>query len=90
MANFGALALQFTDAADHDRIARNDVLVLDGIREAPSNGTKIHVRNTTRDEVYSVCHELSTRQIEMLLVGGLIPWLRSRIALDAAIPEESS
>ena len=66
------------------------MLVLDGIREAPSNGTKIHVRNTTRDEVYSVGHELSTRQIEMLLVGGLIPWLRTRNALGAAIPEETS
>ena len=80
LANFGALALQFTDPADHDRIVQDDVLVLDGIREALSNGTEILVRNTTRGEVYSVRHELSTRQIEMLLVGGLIPWLRTRRA----------
>jgi aconitate hydratase len=88
LTNFGALALQFTDAADHDRIKRDDVLVLDGIREALSSGTDILVRNTTRDEVYSVRHELSTRQIEMLLVGGLIPWLRARNAQVTAVAED--
>ena len=84
LANFGALALQFTDASDHDRIQQGDVLMLDGIREALINGTEIQVTNKTRDEVYSVRHELSTRQIEMLLVGGLIPWLRARSAHGAA------
>ena len=84
LANFGALALQFTDASDHDRIAQGDVLMLDGIREALINGTEIQVTNKTRNEVYSVRHELSTRQIEMLLVGGLIPWLRARSARGAA------
>ena len=84
LANFGALALQFTDASDHDRIQQGDVLMLDGIREALINGTEIQVTNKTRDEVYSVRHELSTRQIEMLLVGGLIPWLRARSARGAA------
>jgi len=80
LANFGALALQFTDASDHDRIQQGDVLVLDAIREALVAGTEILVRNETRNEVYAVRHELSTRQIEMLLVGGLIPWLRERRA----------
>ena len=84
LANFGALALQFTDASDHDRIQQGDVLMLDGIREALINGTEIQVTNKTRNEVYSVRHELSTRQIEMLLVGGLIPWLRARSARGAA------
>ena len=89
LANFGALALQFTDASDHDRIQQGDVLMLDGIREALINGTEIQVTNKTRNEVYSVRHELSTRQIEMLLVGGLIPWLRARSARGAAVNGEA-
>ncbi|MBT2523051.1 aconitate hydratase [Arthrobacter sp. ISL-28] len=86
LANFGVLALEFTNAADHDRIQQDDVLLLTGTREALVTGTAILVHNKTRDEAYPVRHSLSTRQIEMLLAGGLIPWLRERRARDAHEP----
>jgi aconitate hydratase len=86
LANFGVLALEFTTAADHDRIRQGDVLLLTGIREALVTGTEILVHNETRDAAYPVRHSLSTRQVNMLLTGGLIPWLRERRARDAAIP----
>jgi aconitate hydratase len=85
LANFGVLALEFTNAADHDRIRQGDVLLLTGTREALVAGTEILVRNETRDAVYPVRHSLSTRQVDMLHAGGLIPWLRERRARDAAI-----
>lgn len=88
LANFGVLALEFADAADHDRVQQGDVLVLAGIREALVAGTEIAVRNETRDEVYAVRNSLSTRQVDMLLVGGLIPWLRERRARDAGDRKE--
>ncbi|WP_396020811.1 hypothetical protein [Arthrobacter sp. ISL-28] len=101
LANFGVLALEFTNAADHDRIQQDDVLLLTGTREALVTGTAILVHNKTRDEAYPVRHSLSTRQIDMLLAGGLIPWLRERRAQDtptnprtfahgSAIPRRSS
>jgi aconitate hydratase len=34
------------------------------------------VRNTTQGTEYDVRHRLSPRQVEVLLAGGLIPWLR--------------
>ena len=80
LANFGVLALEFANAADHDRIQRDDVLVLAGIREALVAGTEITVHNKTRDEDYAARHRLSTRQVDMLLAGGLIPWLQKRRA----------
>jgi aconitate hydratase len=86
LANFGVLALEFTNAADHDRIQQGDVLLLTGTREALVTGTAILVRNKTRDEVYSVRHGLSTRQVDMLFAGGLIPWLRERRVRDAHEP----
>ncbi|MCR4341400.1 MAG: aconitate hydratase [Gemmatimonadaceae bacterium] len=88
LANFGVLALEFADAADHDRVQQGDVLVLAGIREALVAGTEIAVRNETRDEAYAVRNGLSTRQVEMLLVGGLIPWLRERRARAAGDRKE--
>ena len=83
LANFGVLALEFADPADHDRIEQGDVLTLAGIREALVAGTEIRVRNETRNNVFAVRNSLSTRQVDMLLVGGLIPWLRARGARDA-------
>jgi aconitate hydratase len=82
LANFGVLALEFVDAADHDRIQRDDVLVLVGIRDALLAGSEITVHNKTRDEDYASRHRLSTRQVDMLLAGGLIPWLQNRRAGD--------
>ena len=78
LANFGVLALEFADATDRDRIQRDDVLVLDGIREALAAGTEITVHNTTRNEDYAAQQNFSQRQIDMLLAGGLISWLHER------------
>ena len=78
LANFGVLAIEFADAADHDRIQQGDVLMLTGIREALVARTAITVHNKTRDEDYVARHGLSTRQVDMVLAGGLIPWLRER------------
>jgi len=80
LANFGVLALEFEDATDHDRIERDDVLVLDGIREALAAGTEITVHNRTRNEDYAARQNFSQRQIDMLLAGGLISWLHARRA----------
>ena len=82
LANFGVLAIEFADAADRDRIQQGDVLVLAGIRRALVAGTEITVHNETRNEDYAVGHRLSKRQVEMLLAGGLIPWLREQRAAE--------
>ena len=84
LANFGVLAIEFADASDHDRIQKGDVLVLDGIRDALVAGTEITVHNTTRNEDYGARHRLSTRQVGMLLAGGLIPWLREQRAAESS------
>ena len=83
LANFGVLALQFADSTDHGRIERDDVLVLEGIREALAKGTEITVHNTTRDEHYATVQNFSKRQVDMLLAGGLISWLQERQAAEA-------
>ena len=84
LANFGVLAVEFANAADHDRIQRDDVLILAGIREALVVGTEITVHNKTRDEDCAARHRLSTRQVDMLLAGGHIPWLLERRASETS------
>ncbi|HET7357252.1 MAG TPA: aconitate hydratase [Nocardioidaceae bacterium] len=76
LANFGVLALELEDADDRTRIEQGDRLVVDDVRSALSSGTKLTVHNETRGEEYDVVHRLSPRQVELVLAGGLIPWLR--------------
>jgi aconitate hydratase len=76
LANFGVLALEFADAGDHERVQQGDVLVLDDLREKIARSGELTVHNMTRDEDYRLTHRLSPRQVEMVLDGGLIPWLR--------------
>ncbi|WP_252394904.1 aconitate hydratase [Streptantibioticus parmotrematis] len=74
LANFGVLALEFDDPADHDRIEADDRLRLTGLRAAmaPDAPPGLRVRNVTRDEEYAVHHRLSPRQRRAVLAGGVI------------------
>jgi aconitate hydratase len=85
LANFGIVGLQFTDPADYDRIERDDVLQLTGLRAAlESDDRRVELVNTTKDERYTVGHRLSPRQAEIVLAGGLIPVFRRRLRAHGA------
>ena len=47
----------------------------EGVREAVQQGGELTVHNQTRGRDYAARHRLSKRQVEMLLAGGLVPWL---------------
>ena len=85
LANFGILGLEFDDPADYDRIEQDDVISLEGIRAALESGAgTFEVRNTTKDEGYTLRHRLSPRQVEMILAGGLIAIFRERLEKERA------
>jgi len=85
LANFGIVGLQFTDPADYDRIERDDVLQLTGLRAAlESDDRRVELVNTAKDERYTLGHRLSPRQAEMVLAGGLIPVFRRRLREQGA------
>ncbi|MGH3825436.1 MAG: aconitate hydratase [Pseudonocardiaceae bacterium] len=75
LANFGVLALEFIDADDYDHIEQDDTLLIDQLRQTLTDSNELTVTNTTRDARYRVCHQLSPRQVEMVLAGGQIPLL---------------
>ena len=80
LINFGVLPLTFVDPDDHDRVALGDELVIEEVQAALLEGSPIRVHNTTRDHSFGVTHTLSSRQIEIIAAGGLIPWIRQRKA----------
>ena len=71
LANFGILPLQFTDSGDYDRLQQGDVLAFTGLHEQLSAGQPVIA--TTRSGELRLTHQLSGRQVEMVLAGGRIP-----------------
>ena len=85
LANFGILGLEFAEPADYDRIDQDDVIALQGLRAALEGGeATFEVRNTTKDETYTLRHRLSPRQAEMITAGGLIAVFRERLEKERA------
>ena len=77
LINFGVLPLTFTDPTDLDRLEIGDVVEFQGIGSALSAGPDISASVNGRP--LRLRHDLSNRQIELLLRGGVINWLRERI-----------
>jgi aconitate hydratase len=75
LVNFGILPLVFTHPADYDGLSKGDTIRLDDI-PAQLNAGRDLVVHARRD--ISVHHTLSPRQIDVLLAGGLINWVRAQ------------
>ncbi len=80
LANFGVLPLVLSDRADYERAHQGDVLRLRDLRRSPMKGVAPLVENTTTGDRLRVHHELSSRQIEIILAGGLLEWMRGKVA----------
>ena len=78
LVNFGILPLTFADPADWEKIEVGDELEIPEVREALEQGVGLKVVNRTKGETYETEHGLSRRQVEMVLVGGLINLVRHR------------
>ncbi len=80
LINFGVLPLTFVDPADFDGIQAGDVLRLDDVRRSLTEGGELVVKNITRGQNFQVRHFISPRQVEFLLRGGLINWMKERLS----------
>lgn len=76
LVNAGIIPFTFADEADYDKISVNDELCLEGIRDSIANGTDVTLKNLTTDESYKLDYQLSERQRDILLAGGLLDYTR--------------
>ncbi|MBW3660992.1 MAG: aconitate hydratase [Gemmatimonadetes bacterium] len=86
LVNFGILPLTFVDAADYDAIEQDDTLALPKVRAEVREGTRVTVENRTKDRAFTVEHELSDRQVEMILAGSLISFFKSSASRKKRTP----
>lgn len=76
LANAGLIPLQFVDEADYDRIDQMDELRLPRIKEELKQGTQVTLEDVTKGFAVRVEAQLTQRQREMVLAGGLLNYTK--------------
>jgi aconitate hydratase len=76
LANFGVLPMTFEDPADYDALEQGDMLEANGLREAIQAGTSVTIGCGDRE--IRARHDLSAREVEALLAGGMTAWMKAR------------
>jgi len=85
LINFGVLPLTFIDPGDYDDVQQGDVLRLAGVRRALAEGDELMVENVTRRQKIRVRHFMTPRQVQILLRGGLINWMKERLSSSSSL-----
>ena len=78
LVNFGLLPLRFVELEKYDAIDQDDELVISGIVDGLRNGTRIKLKNLTKNFQTELTYELTSRQVQILLKGGLAGLLKSQ------------
>jgi len=78
LVNFGIIPLSFVDPTEYDQLANDDILVLKNLREELAQG-RILIENRTRSRTFETRHDLSPRQVQVVLEGGLINWVKQQL-----------
>lgn len=76
LINFGILPLEFAEPGDGGRFAAGDELRLPGAVELDGTETRFEIVNLTRGFAVPVTADLSSRSRDILLAGGLLPFIR--------------
>jgi aconitase A len=84
LINFGVLPLTLVDPADYVAIQAGDVLRLVGVRRALAEESELVVESVTRQRSFQVRHSMSRRQVQFVLSGGLINWMKERLSSPPA------
>ena len=76
LINAGILPLTFANADDYDKITQGDELSLKGIKSAIINNEPAILVNLTKNEEYTISYDLSQRQKDIILAGGLLNYTK--------------
>lgn len=79
LINAGILPLTFADASDYDKITQGDELALEGIQDAILQNQPAVLQNLTTGETYALQYDLTQRQKDIILAGGLLNYTRESL-----------
>jgi aconitate hydratase len=78
LINFGIVPLTFKTEADYDNIDQADELQIPNIRKAIANNEPLTVKNVTKGTEFQVNYELSERQRDIILAGGMLSYIKNK------------
>lgn len=76
LVNFGVIPFEFEDPADYDSIDEGDVIKMDNLLEGFKLGKPLKGINQTKDQTFQLKHSLSERQVQVIMMGGVINYFR--------------
>jgi aconitate hydratase len=76
LVNFGVLPLVFATPADYDKISQGDILSMTNVPETLKAGNEITATIEGKGTKIKFLHKMSPRQVDVLIDGGLINWVR--------------
>jgi aconitate hydratase len=85
LVNFGILPLIFNDPSLYERLERDDVIVIENVREqlAGSVDDRTLILSVPQKKLtFTVSHNLFPRMIEVVLAGGLTNWTRDSAPME--------
>ena len=77
LVNFGIVPLTFESEFDYDGIDVDDEIEIPGIRRLLAKNEGLMVRNQTKGVEFEVGYVLSERQRDIILAGGLLPFVKT-------------
>ncbi|MGE8205586.1 aconitate hydratase [Heyndrickxia sp. NPDC080065] len=78
LVNFGVLPLTFSNENDYDQLEQGDIIQLSDLKNQIKQGNELTIKIKGKELAIKVHHSLSERQIEIMLKGGLINWVKDR------------
>jgi aconitate hydratase len=78
LINFGILPLVFTDPRNYDDVETNVELEIPFVRHFLDSGKPLVIKNVAKHVDYGVEHNLTPRQAQILLAGGLLNFVKSQ------------
>ena len=78
LINFGILPLTFANEADYDAIGAQDKVEIGDIKAALAKGADLVLKDTTTGKSVALKYALSSRQLDILLAGGMLNYTRAQ------------
>ncbi len=76
LINAGILPLNFVNPDDYDKLDQGDELCLVDVKDSIINDSPVTLKNITKDESYELKYDLSQRQKDIIIAGGLLNYTK--------------
>lgn len=76
LVNVGILPLTFVNEQDYELIDQGDQLKMENLLEQIAEGNILILQNTTKNQEIKLQYDLSPREVEIVLAGGLLNYVK--------------